>query len=404
MVIVCQGESEVAIIKFLAQARKAVKWAAFPASILALAACEPVGPGSSGASGPRTSASETVNVALLVPKGTGQAGDEVISTALENAARLAIADLNGARIDLTVYSTGGSAAGATTATTAALNSGADIILGPVYADAANAAGVVAAQRNVNVLAFSNNRTIAGNNVFVLGPLFETSAARLMNYAKSQGKQSVAGIYADNLAGQLARHAVEGAASRAGVTITGSVVHPFSQQGIVDAMPQIKNAALAADSVFLTSTTDGALPLLTQLMPENGISSAEHQYISLTRLDIPPQTLELPGVQNAWFAIPDPTRTTQFNGRYQAAYGSPAHSIAGLAYDGIAAIGALVASNRGNALSAQSLTQAQGFEGVTGIFRLNPDGTNDRGLAVATIRDKQVVVIDGAPRSFSGAGF
>ncbi|MCI5039073.1 MAG: penicillin-binding protein activator, partial [Donghicola eburneus] len=98
------------------------------------------------------------------------------------------------------------------------------------------------------------------------------------------------------------------------------------------------------------------------------------------------------------------RTAQFNARYQGAYGTSAHSIAGLAYDGIAAIGALMASGRQNALSRQSLTQSQGFEGVTGIFRLNSDGTNDRGLAVATIRDKQVVVIDGAPRSFSGVGF
>lgn len=393
-----------AIIKFLAQARKAVKWAALPVAALALSACEPIATGPGASSGPKIGAGDKVKVALLVPKGTGQAGDEVISTALENAARMAIADLNGANIDLAVYGTAGSAAGATNAATAALNEGADIILGPVYADAANAAGVVAAQKGVNVLAFSNNRTIAGNNVFVLGPLFETSAERLLKYAKSQGKQSVAGIYADNLAGQLAKHAVDNAASRAGVTVTGSVVHPFSQQGIVDAMPNIKQAALAADSVFLTSTTDGALPLLTQLMPEQGINSAEHQFISLTRLDIPPQTLELPGVQNAWFALPDPARTTLFNDRYKAAYGVPAHSIAGLAYDGIAAIGALVASGRQNALSAQSLTQAQGFEGVTGIFRLNPDGTNDRGLAVATIRDKQVVVIDAAPRSFSGAGF
>ena len=404
MVIVCQGETEVAIIKFLARACQAAKWAAIPAAALALAACEPVGPRSAGGSGPRTGSGETVKVALLVPRGTGQAGDEVLATALENAARLAIADLNGANIDMTVYGTAGSAAGATTAASTAINDGADIILGPVYADAANAAGVVAAQRGVNVLAFSNNRTIAGNNVFVLGPLFETSAMRLMNYAKSQGKQSVAGIYADNLAGQLAQHAVNGAASRAGVTVTGSVVHPFSQQGIIDAMPQIKSAALAADSVFLTSTTDGALPLLTQLMPENGINPEEHQYISLTRLDIPPQTLELPGVQNAWFALPDPGRTAQFNARYKGAYGTSAHSIAGLAYDGIAAIGALMASGRQNALSRQSLTQSQGFEGVTGIFRLNSDGTNDRGLAVATIRDKQVVVIDGAPRSFSGVGF
>jgi hypothetical protein len=62
-----------------------------------------------------------------------------------------------------------------------------------------------------------------------------------------------------------------------------------------------------------------------------------------------------------------------------------------------------ARNR-DALSRASLTQGAGFQGVNGIFRLRADGTNERGLAVAQIRDRQVVVIDPAPRTFGGAGF
>ena len=45
----------------------------------------------------------------------------------------------------------------------------------------------------------------------------------------------------------------------------------------------------------------------------------------------------------------------------------------------------------------------GFVGVNGVFRLLPDGTNQRGLAVATIRDNAVVILDPAPRSFAGSG-
>ena len=73
-------------------------------------------------------------------------------------------------------------------------------------------------------------------------------------------------------------------------------------------------------------------------------------------------------------------------------------------DGIAAIGALVRQGKSNALTAQALTQGSGFVGVGGIFRLRSDGTNERGLAIAQIRNSQVVVIDPAPRSFGGAGF
>ncbi|MGD9917182.1 MAG: penicillin-binding protein activator, partial [Paenirhodobacter sp.] len=69
----------------------------------------------------------------------------------------------------------------------------------------------------------------------------------------------------------------------------------------------------------------------------------------------------------------------------------------------AAIGARVKSGRADALTRGALTQPSGFVGVNGIFRLRNEGTNERGLAVAEIRNSQVVVIDPAPRSF-GAGF
>jgi len=59
--------------------------------------------------------------------------------------------------------------------------------------------------------------------------------------------------------------------------------------------------------------------------------------------------------------------------------------------------------KSDALTGAALTQSAGFQGVSGIFRLLPDGTNQRGLAVATVQDKQVVVISPAPRSFAGAG-
>jgi len=110
------------------------------------------------------------------------------------------------------------------------------------------------------------------------------------------------------------------------------------------------------------------------------------------------------VQGGWFALPDPVMAQRFRERYQTAFSAAPHPIGGLAYDGIAAIGALVGAGQSDALTGAALTQSAGFQGVGGIFRLRSDGTNERGLAVATIQNRQVVVIDPAPRSFSGLGF
>lgn len=387
------------MLSFFKPARRFVKGAVLGLSALTLVACVP------GSGGPTIATNKPVPVALLVPKGSSNSGDAVLAQSLENAAKLAIADLDGVQIDLRVYATAGNAATAQAVAVQAVNEGAKVIIGPVFAEAANAAAKAVAARNINVLSFSNNTSVAGGNLFVLGPTFGNTADRLVSYAKANGKSRIMTVHANNAAGTQGRAAIDGAISRFGAQSSGSVGYQFSQEGVIAAVSQIKLTAEAndVDAIFLTANTSGALPLMTQMLPEAGLSPAETQYIGLTRWDIPSQTLELPGVQNGWFALPDPTLTQQFQSRYAQAYGGLPHPIGGLAYDGIAAIGALVKAGKSDALTTGALTQGAGFQGVNGIFRLRADGTNERGLAVATIRDKKVVIIDPAPQSFGGAG-
>jgi hypothetical protein len=373
------------------------------AALAILAACQPSGMGG----GPSINANAPVPVALLVPRGSGRENDEALAVSLENAARLAISDLDGVRIDLRVYATAADPGAAAAAAQQAVSAGAKIILGPVYSGAANAAGTAVASRGINVLAFSNNTEIAGGNVFVMGNLFTDIADRLARFAQAQGKNSFYIVSADTPGEAVARRAVATALAATGALTVGTTVFEASQQSVIEAIPEISQNARSsnAEAVFFTSTNDGALPFLAQLLPENGLRPSETQFIGLGRLDIPATALSQPGLQGAWFALPDPSLNDNFQSRYTARYGSAPHPIAGLAYDGIAAIGALVSRGDSQALTAQALTQPSGFVGVNGIFRLRPDGTNQRGLAVAQIQNSKVVVIDRAPRSFSaGSGF
>ena len=214
------------------------------------------------------------------------------------------------------------------------------------------------------------------------------------------------LHADDVAGQLGRAAIAQAAANNRATITGSVSYALSQEAVTSAVPRVKATMdqTGANALFLTTSSASALPLFAQLLPEAGVSAPGTQYIGLTRWDIPRQTLDLPGVQGGWFALPDPNASAAFRARYSEAYGGNPHPLAGLAFDGIAAVGALAKAGKSDALSARALTQNAGFRGASGIFRLRADGTNERGLAVATVRDRGVVVLEPAPSSFGGAGF
>ena len=354
--------------------------------------------------GPKVDASKPIPVALLVPQsseGTGQ-----IASDLENAARLAAAQLDDLEIDLRVYDTAGDATVAASVAQQAVDDGAKIIIGPLYAEAANAVGTAVADEGVNVLSFSNNTTIAGGNVFVLGKTFDNTAARIVSFAAEQGKERAMVIHSDRIDGQMGLNAFQAAAANSTLRIVSAQSFELTQESVVNTVPLIRASAEIedVDTLFLTSSSAGALPLLAQLLPEAGLDPANVQYTGLTRWDIPPQTLELSGLQGGWFAVPDLARTESFSTQFQEKFGNRPHQLASLAFDGIAAIGALSQAGFNDILTREALTQPSGFQGVDGIFRLKDDGTNERGLAIATVQDKQVLIIDPAPRSFAISGF
>jgi hypothetical protein len=391
------------MLSVLSQTLRPIRYVLILLSLLWLSACElDVG----GGGGPFVNTSAPVPVALLIPFGSGESTNDILATSLQNAAQLAVTDLGDVKIELRVYPTSGTAAGASVAATKAANEGAKIILGPVFAEAANAAGSAVSGRGLSVLSFSNNSQIAGGNVFVLGHTFENTANRLIGYAKSRGFADVLVVHANTTDGQIGRDAVQAAAANNGVNFTGSASYEFSQQGVISAVrdiaQQVKDTKTTA--IMFESGPAGALPILAELLPENGVDPKVIKFIGLTRWDIPTQTLSLSGLQGGWFALPDPSLSGSFKERYTAAYGRAPHPLAGLAYDAVAAVGALIAGGDSDALSRANLTQRSGFAGVNGVFRLRDDGTNERAMAVVEIEANQVKVIDPAPRSFDSAGF
>ncbi|GAD55610.1 ABC transporter substrate-binding protein [Limimaricola cinnabarinus] len=389
----------------LTQPRKAAARLLALFSILWLAACQPIVATGPVSDAQRVTPGAPVKVALLVPAGSSSQSDALLASNLENAARLAIADLGNVEIDMKVYPTAGDPARAARAATTAVAEGAQIILGPLYAEAANAVGVAVADQGVNVLAFSNNPTIAGGNVFILGPTFSSAATRLVQYGRANGIDRYVVAYGNDLQGVIGRDSIVNAVKSSGGAVAGTQAYELSQAGVQSAAPRVAETVrgTGATGVFTTAGVNADLPILANALNKAGVTPQQARMLGLTRWDAAPQALTLPGLQNGLFAVPDTARTRAFEQRYSSTYGAQPHPLAGLAYDGIAAIGALAATGRADALTRNALVTSQGFKGTSGIFRLLSNGTNQRGLAVATIRNNQVVILDPAPTSFRGAG-
>lgn len=381
------------------------------AGVVALAfvgACAPK-PISTGEAGISVDPNQTVKVALLAPLGSGDPGRERIGTSLVNAAQLAQADLTNANIELTVYPDQGTSAGGAEAARQAIEAGAQILVGPLFSTATAGAEPVARAAGVTVLSLSNNPDVAGGNVYILGNTFANSADQIVAYAQSRGLNTFGVVYPSGIEGDAARVAAEAAIQRRGGVLVTSQAYNLSVEGIGAAAPTAAATlqSAGANAVILTDGPTGGLGLMAQGLRDGGLSVDYAQMLGMQRWDVSAEALSDPALQGGAFVGPDPSYAGGFVGRYQSAYGEVPHELASLAFDGIAAVGALISQARdqgGEPFDPARVTQASGFAGASGPFRLLPGGTIQRNLAIMTVQNGVATIAQGAARSFDSVGF
>src|ERR1700688_2188354 len=113
-------------------------------------------PGPSGPPGPpQVAGSGQVKVGLILPlSAAGNAG--VAALSMKNAAEMALAEFQNPNIQLLIKDDAGSPQGAQQGTQQALDEGAEIILGPLFAASVPATAQLTRARGVSVIAFSTD--------------------------------------------------------------------------------------------------------------------------------------------------------------------------------------------------------------------------------------------------------
>jgi ABC-type branched-subunit amino acid transport system substrate-binding protein len=136
-------------------------------------------PGGLGGIQSQPLAGPTARVGLILPLSAGgNAG--MVAVSMKNAADLALAEFGTTNIQLIVKDDHGSAQGARAAAEALVQEGAEIILGPLFSPAVAAAGPVAKQANIPMIAFSTDTNVATQGVYLLSFLPESDVDRIVS--------------------------------------------------------------------------------------------------------------------------------------------------------------------------------------------------------------------------------
>ncbi|TKT73921.1 penicillin-binding protein activator [Afipia massiliensis] len=342
---------------------------------------------------PSAVGSGQVKVGLLLPlSAAGNAG--LAAQSMRNAAELALAEFQNPNLQLLIKDDNGTAQGAQQGAQQAVDEGAEIILGPLFAQSVPGAAQIARNRGIPLIAFSTDSSVAGRGVYLLSFLPESDVNRIVDYAAGTGKRSFAAFLPENAYGNVVEVAFKQAVARK----NGRIV-AFEKYGAdrTQSAATIVQALASADSLLLADDGD-ALVGVADTLASSGADLKRVQLLG-TGLWDNPRVFANTNLRGGLYAAPDPSGFRGFSARYRAKYGGDPVRTATLAYDGVALVAALARTQGGQRFSPDVLTNPSGFAGIDGLFRFRSDGTNERGLAVMRVGSSGGAIAAGSPKSF-----
>lgn len=336
-------------------------------------------------------------IGLILPlSASGNAG--AAAQSLRNAAEMALAEFSNPDVQLIVKDDGGTAQGAQAAARQAIDEGAQVILGPLFAHAVTATAPVARASRVPVVAFSTDSNVATRGVYLLSFLPENDVERVVDYAISQGKRSFVALMPENSYGSVVEAAFKQIVPNKGGRVVAIERYRPDDAGMQQPVQLVAQAASRADALFIPDSGD-AVPRVLQLLAAAGVNTKRLQVLG-TGLWNDPRIFSDAALVGSWFAAPDGNGYKAFATRYRGRFGQDPERTATLAYDAVALVAALAKAQPGQPITGEALTNPSGFSGIDGVFRFRSDGTNQRGLAIHKVTPSGGEVISGAPKSFS----
>ena len=340
---------------------------------------------------------ESFRVAVLLPLSGNYA---TTGQNMKNAVMMAIGDINNNNLLVQFYDTKGTGSGARVAFENAMNVDSHLILGPLLAEEVTAISSMAKSKDVPVVSFSTSPAVLQDGVYTLGLLNDQQIRRIVNYAAAQGRQRLAVVLPDNQSGLNMYKSVMKAAQSAGVSVTkvgfyspsamdfsglvttmisGHSGHDFGFDALL--VPESSNRLKSITSMF--SYYDVALPSVlfmgTSVWANTGLSKETELY-------------------GAVYPVMSLSRQEAFEEKYYELFSSRPHGLSILAYDGVQLAEAVMSASKGDL--KERITRAEGFNGMSGAFRILENGQSEHGLDVVKVSASGAAVVDFAPQQFS----
>jgi ABC-type branched-subunit amino acid transport system substrate-binding protein len=330
-------------------------------------------------------------VALLVPISGSNAG---VGRSIANATTMALLDTKTERLRITTYDTG---KGAAAAAQRAIAEGNRLILGPLTAEEVRAVAPVARAANVPIISYSNDLSVAGNGVYLLGYMPEQSIERVVGYARSKGLSNFAALVPKGVYGERAGSAFLSKVKAAGGTLVAMETFDRSPASVSAAVKKLA-ASSSYDALLIADVGRIALQA-APLVRANGGASARILGTELWNAET--GLTASTALRGAWFASVSDGLYRTLSNKYRTSYGAAPYRLASLGYDSVLLAVRIAADWKpGTAFPSARLVDSEGFAGIDGAFRFGRGGIAERNLEIQEIGAGSTAVLEAAPKGFS----
>ena len=398
-----------------------------------------------------------LRIAVLLPT---QKQNAVVAEDLKNASVMALFDTKSNNTILQFYNTDGSYESAKEKAKKAVNEGADVIIGPLFAEEVKGASRVG---GTPIISFTTDTNVLDSSVFSIGFLMEQQIKRVVEYAVQNGKTKFGIIVSDSESGDFARKSFKKYVSLYNAEIVKDISYADKKTGLMNAVKEISDFenrvneyneykkaakerfdylvalrdenpeeyATVFDETQYASTDDEVSFLektLEELEHKTTVSEPEYESIfifgddvndvlmigsSLMYYDVHPDRIKYLGTsqfenakiyterafRGAWY----PSVSTKYSGKFDEAYKKyfkrKPVKIASLAYDAVSLVNSLAKDGE---IKRKDLLNPNGWTGINGIFRFKSDGSSERNMDIKEVvggSNVKTKIISPAPVNF-----
>lgn len=373
-----------------------LRFVAAVAISMSLAACQVVPKAAPDSAPPPSSGDTGINeglptdtdrhrVALLVPQSGANAD---VGNSIANATTLALLDSRTEKLRITTYDT---ANGAAAAARQAIADGNKLILGPLLSEDVSAVAPIARAAKIPVLSFSNDTSVAGNGVFIMGFVPGQSVERVVKYSRGKGHQRFGALVPKNVYGDRSAAAFRSAVQAAGGTLVSVESYDRSATALTGAARRLANAG-EIDAVLIADIGGNAVRAVPVIK-----SGGDRQILGTEMWNTDSGLAGNAAMRGAWFASVSDGLYGQLATKYRARFGSAPYRLGSLGYDSVLLTVRIARDWKpGTNFPAAKLVASDGFGGIDGIFRFNDRGIATRALEVSEVGAGGFRVIDPAP--------